>query len=177
MQPRTLILAAVAILAFPVLAGTLGLTQTILFYSVAFGMAVTADQLIEEGDRDRSSAPVAASITLYAGTFAFIDTNGRLTNVTNSGANDFAGVVPVKADNSAGAAGAIPSDVKIRGQFKVPFSGGGLTQADIGKRVYAVDNHDASLTSTNNSYMGTLRAVIDANNGMVDLDPHVKSIT
>ena len=134
-------------------------------------MATTLNQRIRMtgGTGGLSSGPVAAGVSLPHGTLCFIDATGHRTNVTNSGANRFAGVVHVEADNSAGADGDRDVEHYIKHRFVLPFPGG-ITQADEGKKVYASDNWTLTLTPTSNAYVGTLEKYVDANNGQVAID-------
>ena len=73
-----------------------------------------------------------------------------------------------EADNSGGGNGAIDATTYERASVHLP--GTGFTQADVGKKAYAVDNYTVSITSTNNTYIGTIVRVVSATEVVVALD-------
>ena len=132
-------------------------------------MATTTERKIVRSDSDKGSCPVAAATKVPGGTLAFFNTSGYATNVIANGANKLLGVAHNTADNSGGANGDETVEYWRRGQFE--FAIAAATQADIGKKVYAVDNDTVSKTSTNQTYVGTISEVVSATRVMVDLDP------
>jgi len=138
-------------------------------------MAVTANQLIvcsEAGDRVK--LPVAATTTLYQGTIAFVQRTsgsdeGYGTGEDNNGANDFAGIVIEKADNSAGAAGAVAAEVYQKGAFVL--AGTGFTQSLVGDMAYATDNYTVTASSSNAERIGTFVEYISTTKMRVRICP------
>jgi len=138
-------------------------------------MAVTANQLIRCSEAgDRVKLPVAAITTLYQGTIAFIQRTsgsdeGHGTGLDNNGANDFAGIVIEKADNSAGAAGDVAAEVYQKGAFVLP--GTGFTQSLVGDMAYATDNYTVTADSTNAERIGTFVEYISTTLMKVRISP------
>lgn len=132
----------------------------------------TADRKIATKRRDGGlrHAPVKAAILLPHGRAAFVDAStGMLTNTSNSGANKFAGVMALQADNSAGANGDINGEYFADGSFEMV--GSGFAQADVGKKVYLADNGDGlTKTSTNASLVGSIDQFISSTVVMVEID-------
>lgn len=114
-------------------------------------MAVTADQLINMGERGSIGGPVAATVILYQGTMVFT-ASGWLTDVTASGANRFAGIAKKQYDNSAGANGDIDAELFDEGVFVL--TGSGFTQGTVGSLIYASDNYTVTTTSATNTLIG-----------------------
>ena len=132
-------------------------------------MATTANARITRRDSDKGSIPVAATKVLPANGLVFRTDTGFATDVIASGANPFMGIAEKMADNSAGAAGDINVEVWREGQFLLPFTGATLTQADIGKNVYATDNNVLTLTEENRSFVGVMTEFVTATSAYVDI--------
>lgn len=125
--------------------------------------AVTANQLRPKCQNPGGlrSCGVLAAKNLYAGTIAFYDaTTGYLTDDDNAGANKFAGIIESQADNSAGASNDLVAEYWTRGSFEL--TGSGFTQADVGKPIYAVNNNDIQISSTNATRIGTADGYVSA---------------
>jgi hypothetical protein len=134
------------------------------------GMAVTADQLITQSGDERNGGPVAASTTLYGGSLAFWNASGYLESTTSSGANRFAGIVPVQVDNSSGSAGALYSDLLVNGQFLV--TGSGFAATSVGKIAYATDNYTVTTTKSASGVMiGKVTQYVSSTTAWVEIDP------
>jgi hypothetical protein len=112
----------------------------------ALGMAVTADQIKKRRGVEMGAGPVAATTTLYEGTFCFWNATGYLDDDTGSGANKFAGIVLEQVDNSTGADGDLKAEYYQEGIFYLEGSGFAIT--DIGKEVFASDNYTITLTDS-----------------------------
>lgn len=131
-------------------------------------MSVAADQLIERSDTCRVGGPVAASTTLYAGTMAFLNSDGNLDDDTGSGANKFAGLVVSRVDNSGGAAGDLNAELWKEGLFKLV--GASFAQTSVGLPVYATDNFTLTLTPTASTVLvGIVREYLSSTVVMVEL--------
>jgi len=133
-------------------------------------VATTTDKKITRADSNKGSAPVAASKLLPQNGMVFRDASGYATDIIAAGANPFLGIAECKADNSSGANGAIDVELWQEGKFLLGFTGSTLTQADIGKKVYATDNDVCHLTSTSRTYIGTLAEFVSATSAFVQLD-------
>lgn len=134
-------------------------------------MATTSERLIVRSDSNKGNAPVAAGDKIPGGTLCFSNAAGYATHVIDGGANKLLGVAHETGDNTGGANGDLNVDFWRESQFQFPVSGG-VTQADIGKKVYAVDNDTLSLTATNQVYVGTITEIVSATDVMVSLDPN-----
>ena len=132
-------------------------------------MATTTERKITRSDSDKGSAPVAASDKIPGGTLVFSSATGYAESGIAAGVNKLLGVAHNTADNSSGSDGDETSEFWRRGQFE--FAIAAVTQADVNKKVYAVDNDTVSLTSTNQTYVGTISEIVSATKVMVDLDP------
>ena len=117
-------------------------------------MAVTANQLTKRADGERKSYPVAASTNIYQGTLVYINASGYADDDTAAGVNEFAGVAISQADNSSGSNGDIEVEVWYEGGFEL--LGTAFTQANVGDKVYGVDNFTTSLSGTGNTYLGRM---------------------
>ena len=116
-----------------------------------------------------SNGPVKAATIIPHGRPVFTDSaTGTVTNTSNAGANKFAGIAHERIDNSAGADGDRDAEYWIRDRFEL--DGSGFTQADVGKKVYAVDNDVVTLTSTGASLVGTITEFLSATIVEVDID-------
>jgi hypothetical protein len=80
----------------------------------------------------------------------------------------FLGFATEKADNSAGAAGAINVNVKHKG--RVQLAVGSLAITDVGKQVYASDDNTFTLTATSNSAIGRVIRFVSSGIGIVEFD-------
>jgi hypothetical protein len=134
-------------------------------------MAATSGQILKLGTHTRRARrKVAASVRLYEGTLCFlIAASGFATNVIASGANRFGGVIVNDANNSSGGNGDVETEAVHAGLVTLVGATHSLVLADIGKLLYASDNHTLTVTSTNNVLIGMLHD-IDANgNAVVEL--------
>ena len=132
-------------------------------------MAVAENQLISREDGIVGGGPVIADKTLYIGTMCFIDAaTGLYTDIINGGANKFGGIVRDFADNAGGADAAVNVNVFERSSFILPLAS--AAQDDVGKKVYAVDNADVSLTATSQTYVGTITRLVDDAHVLVAID-------
>ena len=132
--------------------------------------AVTEDRLIERSEECRDGGPVATATTLYAGTLAFLNSGGYYDDDTATGANEFAGVVINRVDNSGGGNGALNCEVWTEGRFKLV--GSGFAQSSVGKRVYAIDNYTLTLDGTTSGavYIGKIKEYVSSTVVVVELD-------
>jgi len=148
------ILACVAALGYLLFTGDFA-TSSIGF---AVGMAVSANQLASfDGKARRAPRKVLAAKKLYDGTIAFIDaTTGYLTDISDSGANKFGGIMEAEADNSNGASGALEVTTTVESQVVLQGVTHALVQADIEKPIYATDNHSIQIASASATLIGKL---------------------
>ena len=93
--------------------------------------------------------PLAASTTIYQGAMVALDQSGNLTNASADNSLRVVGVLDAPTvDNSAGIAGALTA-VPTRGAFYFVNSAttDAITDADLGRACYVVDNNTVARTS------------------------------
>lgn len=115
--------------------------------------ALTNDRNTPRRDGDVFEVPVAAATLIYAGAMVARDADGNAVAAADTAGLVVIGRAEVRADNSAGADGAISVTVR-RGVFA--WSHSGLTRADLGKVLYATDDQTVATTSTNKAPAGIL---------------------
>lgn len=96
--------------------------------------------------------PVAAAETIFEGAIVMIDAAGDLVRGKTATGLTGAGVAMKRADNAAGAAGAITARYRP-GTFRFANSAGAdeITAADVGKAAWAVDDQTVAKTSATNT--------------------------
>lgn len=114
-------------------------------------LAKNAVRAYEEGDYN--DLPVVATDIIYEG--AAVGENGSGYFRPLVAADPFAGFATRKADNSAGAAGAISVNVKQRGKIQLAVTGV-TAVTDEGSAVYASDDNTFTLTSSGNTAIGKI---------------------
>lgn len=99
------------------------------------------------------SLPVAASTHIYQGTLVALNLSGYLVPASADPSLTVVGVANDEADNSAGAAAAINCAVE-RGAFYLTNSSStaAVSEADIGREVFAVDDLTVSRTNVAGTY-------------------------
>jgi hypothetical protein len=100
----------------------------------------------------RKSHPIAANIKLHRGALLFVNGSGYLDMTTGNGL-ECLGISPGDQDNIAGAAGAFRAEIEC-GQsydFAIGADSDALTDVDVGKDVYAIDNATVGKTNGSNS--------------------------
>lgn len=115
--------------------------------------ALTKDRNTPRRDGDVVEVPVAAAALIYAGAMVARNADGNAVAAADTAGLVVIGRADARADNSAGAAGAISVTVR-RGVFAWAHSA--LTRADLGKVLYAVDDQTVATTSTNAAPAGVL---------------------
>lgn len=115
---------------------------------------------------DRNDIGVIASDIIYEG--AAVGENGSGYARPLTAGDKFLGFCEQKADNSAGAAGAINVTVKQRGRIQLAIASLAIT--DIGNPVYASDDDTFVLTQSTNSYIGRCIRFVSSGVGIVEFD-------
>lgn len=116
---------------------------------------------------------VAASTTIPEGALVTVNAAGYARNATEASGEKFVGVADRKANNSAGANGAIDVYVRAVGVCDMVFNAGDAAIADVGSLVYVIDNQtvgEASETSTADVLVGTIEEVVSATKVRVRLN-------
>ena len=108
---------------------------------------------VEAVVRKLMELPVAASTHIYQGTLVCLNLSGYLVPASADPSLTVVGVAQEEADNSAGAAGALECPVE-RGAFHLTNSAGtaAISEADIGRIVFAVDDLTVSRTNVAGTY-------------------------
>lgn len=127
---------------------------------------LAADVAPPYGDANRNHLPVIAADIIYEG--AAVGDNGSGYHRPLVAGDPFRGFAQARADNSAGAAGAI--NVEVRTSGRVQLAIGSLAITDVGKPVYASDDATFTLTATSNSYIGRVIRYVSSGVGMVEFD-------
>lgn len=115
---------------------------------------------------------VKGATQLFKGGIVCVDSTGYAVPGSDTAGQTFVGVAIEDADNTAGADGDIAIRVMARGVFSLA-PGGSVTQADIGKPLYVVDDQTVAVaaTVTNDIQAGRLEG-FDGTDLWVRIDLH-----
>jgi predicted RecA/RadA family phage recombinase len=122
----------------------------------------------EDGPGNIVDAPVAASTTLAANQLVGTNATGYLVSAHSATCRRFLGVTATLADNGAGADGDISVQVYRKGVFSMTSSG--LSQADVGKQVYASAASTVTLTPNGQPPVGVLEEFTTATAAQLRID-------
>lgn len=114
--------------------------------------------------------PVIAADIIYEG--AAVGENGAGYARPLSGGDRFLGIALGKADNAAGAAGAVNVQVRKRGCVKLSVSGAVIT--DVGQPVYATDDDTFTFIKTGGTFVGVVSRFVESGVVMVDYGPDIR---
>lgn len=124
--------------------------------------ALSADRNTPIRTAEDFEFPVAASTLIYAGSLVCINASSLATKGAVATTLKAVGIATERADNSAGAAGAIRVKVR-RGCFRFANSGAGdmIALADVGADCYIVDDQTVAKTNggSTRSVAGKIRDV------------------
>ncbi|MEQ9330271.1 cytoplasmic protein [Thalassobaculum sp.] len=127
---------------------------------------LAANQAREYQLGDEGRHPVVAADIIYEG--AAVGKNSAVARPLQAG-DVFLGFAQEKADNSAGAAGAVKVHTLKRGRIKLAVTG--VTGAgDVGSAVYASDDATFTLSSTGNSLIGVIAEHVSSTTAIVAFD-------
>lgn len=130
-------------------------------------MALTANRELDHYiDQELRSLQVAASAHVFKGALVGVTTGGYARPL--SGGDLFAGIAYEEVDNSGGSNGAKSVRIYTLGDFGHAL--GGATIANVGDAVYASADDTLTLTSSSNSYVGTIVDVPSSGQVIVRLD-------
>lgn len=116
---------------------------------------------------DAEEYPVIASDIIYQGAAVGENASGYARPLVAG--DRFLGFAEAKADNSAGAAGAVTVTVKARGRVKLAISAIAITANDR-PAVYASDDDTFTLTASTNSLIGYVSRWISTGYAVVEFD-------
>lgn len=127
-------------------------------------LAANTPQVYSLGDD--TQYPVIASDIIYHG--SAVGENGAGYARPLVAGDRFLGFAAEKADNSAGAAGAVYITVAKRGSIQLAISG--LVITDVGLPVYASDDAAFSLSPVGGTFVGYVSRFVSSGVGVVDFD-------
>ncbi len=104
---------------------------------------LTADRKSERKQGIIFALPVAASAQIYSGAMVNGDAAGYVNPASDAASETFLGVSKKEADNSSGANGDVTCEGYLKGVFQMNCSG--MTQADLMKEAYVVDDNTVGL--------------------------------
>ena len=112
--------------------------------------------------------PVLAADIIYEG--AAVGENGSGYARPLVGTDPFLGFAESKADNSAGAAGAVNVRVKTKGKVQLAVAGATAITANDRPLVYATDDNTFTLTNTSATCIGRVSRWISSGVAVVEFD-------
>lgn len=113
--------------------------------------------------------PLAAGAKVVEGCLVAVNSSGQAIDLSNTDGYHIVGIATRSVDNTTGAAAAL-SCVAVTGRFLL--NGSSVTQADVGKKVYALDNHTVTTTSTNHLEVGVCVG-LDADSGQIEVEVRI----
>ena len=132
-----------------------------------FGTTLAANKPRTAETGDVNEFPVIASDIIYEGAaVGLVAATGHARPLTS--VDKFAGFAEAKADNSAGAAGAINVRVKKKGMAQLSVSGAVIT--DIGQPVYATDDDTFVFLPTGGVFVGFVHRFVSSGVVIVQYD-------
>ena len=130
--------------------------------------AASADLNTIQQSLGSNQHPVEEAVTIYGGTAVAVNTAGYAQPAADTAGLKFAGIAQKKADNAAGADGAINVDVDC--PDAAIWGHSGIAQADVGKDVYFADDSTVSET-VSFCYAGKVARYISSSLVLVDHRP------
>lgn len=131
------------------------------------GTTLAANQPRDYGTSYDAAYPVIASDIIYEGAAVGEDGSGYARPLV--AADPFLGFATAKADNAAGAAGAVNVEVKTKGVIKLAIASIAITANDR-QAVYASDDNTFTLTATSNSLIGYVHQWLETGYALVEFD-------
>jgi hypothetical protein len=140
------------------------------------GVALTQDKKSEYKDGVEASYPVNEGSKIFAGALVAFDTNGDIIPGADTAGLVFAGVSLEYIDNSGGADGALNVLVRRKGVYRMKSSSS-LTKANVGNKVFLVDDQTVGLaaTTTNDVFCGVIAEFISSSEAWIDIEPAVNT--
>jgi hypothetical protein len=131
--------------------------------------ALTRDRATPYREGIEIEYPVAANVTIYAGSLVCVNASGYATPAADTSGYRFAGVAMEQVDNSDGSDGALKVRLRRAGVFE--FDAASISQDMVGTPMYAVDDHtfDDAAGPTNDIKVGLLVKYVSATKGWVDI--------
>jgi hypothetical protein len=129
---------------------------------------LAADSLREYALGDIEEYPVVASDIIYQGAAVGEDDSGYAQPLVATKA--FLGFAESRADNSAGAAGAINVRVRTKGRVRLTVAGATALTANDRPVVYALDDNSFTLTATSATPIGYVSRWLASTDCIVEFD-------
>lgn len=129
-------------------------------------LAANKPRAYEQGDRNDLDA-IGTDI-IYEG--AAVGDNGTNAHRPLVAGDRFVGFATRKADNSAGAAGAVKVNLQTRGRIQLPITS--FDVSDVGKAVFASDDDTFTLTQSTNSHIGKAVRFVATGSCIVEFNAH-----
>ncbi len=141
-----------------------------------FGAALTQDKKSEYKDGVEASYSVNGGSKIFAGALVAFDANGDIIPGADTAALVFAGVSLEYQDNTGGVDGDKNVLVRRKGVFRMKSSAA-LTKANVGNKVFLVDDQTVALaaTTTNDVWCGNIVEFISSTEAWVDIELAAKT--
>ena len=138
-------------------------------------MTLAADNKLEYTEGAELGIPVVNADIIYGGALVCVNAAGYAVPGADTAGLIFMGVATDRADNSAGAIGAIKVPVRRRGLIKMKLATA-ITIANVGDNVFLVDDESVDLAGnvTNDIFCGIIADYIDTTHAMVDIEPAIR---
>jgi hypothetical protein len=138
-------------------------------------MTLAADNKLEYTEGAELGIPVINADSIYGGALVCVNAAGYAVPGADTAGLIFMGVATDRADNSAGAIGAIKVPVRRRGLIKMKLATA-ITIANVGDNVFLVDDESVDLAGnvTNDIFCGIIADYIDTTHAMVDIEPAIR---
>lgn len=137
--------------------------------------ALTADRDTDSMEGIYRALRVAASTTVYSGSLVCSNAAGYAVPGADTAGLKFRGVAREQGANASGANGDVKVEVDDQAGKIFFFASTGLTQADVGEKLYIIDDQTVGLEGNgdvdNYVYAGTLAYFDSATSAPVRIDP------
>lgn len=136
--------------------------------------ALTEDRDTRRKEGDIGQGPVAASAKLYGGAFVCFNASGYLVAGADTAGLILAGICRGQKDNSSGADGDLTAEFERDG-LHIMIMDMAITRADLGKKVFLVDDQTADLEGnvSNAVFCGVIAEYISATKAYIDIEPAI----
>lgn len=136
-------------------------------------MVLAADKATQRREGVERPYPVATGVKIYAGSMVCLNASGYAAPGADTVSFKFAGIAQEYVDNSAGGNGAKTVLVRRTGEFL--FKATSISQADVGKIMYLVDDDTFDESNPGQGIVcGVLTEYISATSGWLDIASGVK---
>lgn len=138
--------------------------------------SATAERYTVFRENNLVALPMAASTRVWAGVLICLSSTGYVVDGSDATGLTFAGVANKTVDNRDGDAADLDVEVNVTGSYR--FASAALTQADVGKACYLLDNQTVVKSGhadlDYHLYVGRIEEVISATECWVKIEPKAK---